>query len=114
MDFVPTRRALSFSEPRRCPFRDTGGHEAAPAHPASAVMKAGLVGRGSGHLLLANLETRRVVDRPVAGRIAPIPALPRKEESALAQFLQTQPTPPAESDRPPAKARVIAMPRHPS
>jgi hypothetical protein len=37
--------------------------------------------------------------------------MPRKEESALAQFLQTQPRPPAECDRPPARTRVIAMPR---
>jgi hypothetical protein len=39
------------------------------------------------------------------------PPLPRKEESALAQFLQTQPRPPAECDRPPARTRVIATPR---
>jgi len=45
-------------------------------------------------------------ERPVRG-----PALPRKEESALAQFLQTQPRPPAECDRPPARTRVIATAR---
>ena len=44
-------------------------------------------------------------------RHASCPPLPRKEESALAQCLQTQPRPPAECDRPPAKARAIAMPR---